>query len=85
MESLGLPGRSVVIERYAVGTGLDVEGVHWYEAFACWKTAVILQQLHTRYLRGETTDERMASRGDAVSAQARRAMTILDAAQGGRA
>jgi aminoglycoside phosphotransferase (APT) family kinase protein len=84
MESLGLPSRSEVIERYAAGTGLDMAGVAWYEAFACWKTAVILQQLHTRYLRGETTDERMATRGDAVGAQARRAMTILDAGPGGR-
>jgi aminoglycoside phosphotransferase (APT) family kinase protein len=78
MESLGLPNRSQVIDRYASGTGLDVGDVHWYEAFACWKTAVVLQQLHTRYLRGETTDERMATRGDWVSGQARRAMMILD-------
>jgi aminoglycoside phosphotransferase (APT) family kinase protein len=81
MESLGLPTRSEVIDRYATGTGLDIRDVRWYEAFACWKTAVILQQLHTRYLRGETTDERMASRGDWVSGQARRAMTILDDAR----
>ena len=77
---MGLPTRDEVIARYASGTGLQVEDVHWYEAFACWKTAVVLQQLHTRYLRGETTDERMATRGDEVSAQARRAMAILDRA-----
>jgi hypothetical protein len=52
--------------------------VKWYEAFACWKTAVILQQLHSRYLRGESTDERMASRGDRIAGQARRATMILD-------
>jgi aminoglycoside phosphotransferase (APT) family kinase protein len=78
MESLGLPTRAEVIDRYASGTGLDVGDVKWYEAFACWKTAVILQQLHTRYLRGESTDERMATRGDRISGQARRAMMILD-------
>src|SRR6202035_2781600 len=78
MESRGLPSRSEVIERYAAGTGLDVAGVAWYEAFACWKTAVILQQLHTRYLRGESTDERMATRGDRIAGQARRAMMVLD-------
>ena len=80
MEELGLPTRQDVIERYADRTGLDLGDVHWYEAFACWKTAIILQQLYTRYLRGETTDERMATRGDSIRAQARRAMTILDAA-----
>ncbi|HSS09804.1 MAG TPA: phosphotransferase family protein [Acidimicrobiales bacterium] len=78
MESLGLPTRAEVIDRYARGTDLDVGDVHWYEAFACWKTAVILQQLYTRYLRGESTDERMATRGDRIAGQARRAMMILD-------
>ena len=46
----------------------------------CWKTAVVLQQLYTRYVRGESTDERMATRGEKVGAQARRAMAILDRA-----
>jgi aminoglycoside phosphotransferase (APT) family kinase protein len=80
MEDLGLPSRRQVIERYAFGTGLDMGDVPWYEAFACWKTAIILQQLYTRYLRGETSDERMATRGDSIGAQARRAVTILDEA-----
>jgi aminoglycoside phosphotransferase (APT) family kinase protein len=81
VESIGLPARDEVVQRYASATGLEVDNVHWYEAFACWKTAVILRQLHTRYLRGETADERMATRGDDVSAQARRAMAILDRAR----
>lgn len=80
MESLGLPTRGEVVERYAAQTGFDVGDVHWYEAFACWKTAVVLQQLHTRYVRGESTDERMAGKGELVGAQARRATTILDRA-----
>jgi aminoglycoside phosphotransferase (APT) family kinase protein len=80
METLGLPTRGEVVERYAGRTGFDVGDVHWYEAFACWKTAVVLQQLHTRYVRGESTDERMAGKGEMVGAQARRAMTILDRA-----
>jgi aminoglycoside phosphotransferase (APT) family kinase protein len=80
MEALGLPTRAEVIERYASITGFDVGDVHWYEAFACWKTAVVLQQLHTRYVRRESTDERMAGKGDLVGAQARRSATILDQA-----
>jgi len=78
MESLGLPTRAEVVARYAAVTGFDVGEVHWYEAFACWKTAVVLQQLYVRYVRGESTDERMASRGEKVGQQARRAMIILD-------
>lgn len=80
IESLGLPTRAEVVERYAAASGADLAGVHWYEAFGCWRTGVIYQQLHTRYLRGETTDERMADRGQPVATQARRATAILDRA-----
>jgi aminoglycoside phosphotransferase (APT) family kinase protein len=80
LESLGLPGRDEVVARYASVTGFDVADVYWYEAFACWKTAVVLQQLYIRYVRGESTDPRMATRGEKVGPQARRAMTILDRA-----
>ena len=52
-------------------------GIGWYQAFACWKTAVVLQQLHDRYLRGETSDERMATRGDRVAELAARARRLL--------
>jgi aminoglycoside phosphotransferase (APT) family kinase protein len=80
LESLGLPGRAEVVERYAAITGFDVDAVRWYEAFASWKTAVVLQQLHLRYVRGESSDERMAARGELVGQQARRAATLLDRA-----
>ena len=72
--------RADVTERYAEHSGWPVHDVRWYEAFACWKTAVILQQLHTRYVRGESTDDRKATKGDGIASQARRAATILDAA-----
>ena len=78
MENLGLPTRAEVIERYALRTGFDIEDVRWYEAFAAWKTAVVLQQLFTRWVRGESTDERMAERGPKVGEQVARAMAILD-------
>jgi len=77
MERIGLPPRVDVVERYAARTGFDASGVHWYEAFACWRVAVICQQLYQRYLRGESTDERMASRGDNVGMLANRARRIL--------
>lgn len=80
MEAFGLPTRDELIAQYAESSGNDVSGVPWYEAFACWKQAIVLQQLLTRYLRGETTDERMASRGPLIAPQARRAELILDRA-----
>jgi aminoglycoside phosphotransferase (APT) family kinase protein len=78
LELLGLPTRAEVVARYAESCSTDLEVLPWYEAFACWRTAVILQQLHHRFLRGETQDERMATRGDLVPALARRATSILD-------
>ena len=77
-ESLGLPSRAEVIDQYASRTGYDVDDVRWYEAFAAWKTAVVLQQLYARWVRGESTDPRMAERGPKVEGQLRRAQTILD-------
>ena len=76
-DRLGLPSRDEIRTAYASATGLDLTGIDWYRAFACWKTATVLQQLHDRYLRGETTDERMASRGDRVGELAARARRLL--------
>ena len=73
-ESLGLPGRAEVIDQYAARTGYEVDDVRWYEAFAAWKTAVVLQQLYARWVRGESTDPRMAERGPKVEGQLRRAI-----------
>jgi aminoglycoside phosphotransferase (APT) family kinase protein len=77
-DRLGLPARGEILAAYAGATGLDLTGIGWYQAFACWKTAVVLQQLHDRYLRGETTDERMATRGDRVAELAARARRLLE-------
>jgi aminoglycoside phosphotransferase (APT) family kinase protein len=77
MEHFGFPGRDEAVARYARRTGFDVGDIAWYEAFACWRTCVILQQLHQRYVRGESTDARMASRGDHIGMLARRAGRIL--------
>jgi aminoglycoside phosphotransferase (APT) family kinase protein len=78
LEHLGLPTRSEVVSRYVERTGFDVDDVRWYEAFAAWKTAVVLQQLYARWVRGESTDPRMAERGPLVGKQARRAAAIID-------
>jgi len=66
------------VERYAARTGLAVHDVPWYEAFATWKTCVVLEQLYQRFVRGESTDPRMAERGAPVAALAERAGRLLD-------
>jgi aminoglycoside phosphotransferase (APT) family kinase protein len=77
VEKLGLPARQEVAERYARQTGLDLSELVWYQAFASWKTVIALQQLYMRYVRGESSDERMASRGDRVAPLAERTLRLL--------
>src|SRR5579859_1633348 len=77
VQTLGLPTRAEVIDRYAARTDFDLGSVAWYQAFAAWRTAVVLQQLYMRWVRGESTDERMESRGALVPLQARRAARLL--------
>lgn len=76
-ESMGLPTRAEVVERYAAVTGADLAAVSWYEAFGCWKTAIVIAQLLHRYLAGNSHDERQGAKGDRIFALARRAQAIL--------
>ena len=77
--SLRLPSRAEVVERYAASSRLDLANVSWYEAFGCWKTAIILQQLYARSVRGETADPRMRQRGEMVAPLARRGLHLFGA------
>lgn len=57
----GSPTRSQLVERYAERTGRDVTNIHYYFAFALFKTAVIAQQIYYRFHHGMTKDERFGS------------------------
>jgi aminoglycoside phosphotransferase (APT) family kinase protein len=76
--SMGLPTRAEVTARYAERTAIDVSSAGWYEAFAQWKTAVVIQQLHNRWVRGESTDPRMAVIADRLPVLAEGASNLLD-------
>jgi aminoglycoside phosphotransferase (APT) family kinase protein len=78
LDRMGLPSRQRIVEHYAAVTGLDLSMIRWYEAFACFKTAVVVQQLYARWERGETTDARMAERGAWVGPMSRRAAHLLE-------
>lgn len=83
LDQLGLPTKAEIVERYAQRRGLDLgrDDLLWYEALGCWKTAIIMQQLYMRWLRGESTDPRMAERGGPVVSLAERALNLLDGVQ----
>jgi aminoglycoside phosphotransferase (APT) family kinase protein len=54
----GFPSRVDAVERYAARTGFDVGAIDWYQVFAAFKLAVIIQQIYIRYVRGQTQDRR---------------------------
>lgn len=69
-----------VVERYAGATGFDVSGITYYEAFAWYKTAVVLQQIYVRFHRGQTQDARFAELGKQVGPMMERARGLLERA-----
>jgi aminoglycoside phosphotransferase (APT) family kinase protein len=77
MRTMGLPARAEITARYAARTGLDPAPVRWYEAFAQWKTAVVVQQLHNRWLDGASADPRHEHIADSVPALAATAHDLL--------
>lgn len=52
--------RAEVIECYAARSGRDLSRLAFYEAFALFKIAVVIQQIYFRYQNGQTRDERFA-------------------------
>ena len=79
MERMGLPRRREVVDRYAAASGLDLSGIGWYEAFALWKTATVIQQLHHRWVVGDSTDPRMETVADRLPQLLHAAETVLEA------
>lgn len=56
----GTPTRREIAERYARVSGRDLHDVVFYYAYGLFKVAVIVQQLHARYVTGKTEDPRYA-------------------------
>jgi len=80
MLDLGLPSRAEIAARYRERTGADLTTLPWWTGFAYWKTAVVVQQLYTRFVRGESKDTRMIAIGARAPKLAQRADAELRAA-----
>jgi aminoglycoside phosphotransferase (APT) family kinase protein len=78
MESMGLPLRAEVRKIYAERTGLDESQIGWYEAFALWKTATVVEQLHHRWVTGDSKDPRMETVADRIPKLTASAHRLLD-------
>jgi aminoglycoside phosphotransferase (APT) family kinase protein len=53
--------KAEVRERYAERSGFDVADVMFYEGFALFRIAVIIEQIYARFVAGQTSDRRFAS------------------------
>lgn len=62
----GFLGRDALLERYAARTGYDVSKIAYFEAFAMFKNAVVLEQIYVRFVKGQTQDKRFAALGPVV-------------------
>lgn len=49
-----LPGRQVLIDRYAEASGRDTRAMEWYDVFARWKLAIVLEGSYAKFLRGQS-------------------------------
>jgi aminoglycoside phosphotransferase (APT) family kinase protein len=65
--------RQEIIDRYAARSGRDLSNIRFYETFALFKIAVVIQQIFYRYTHGQTDDARFVSFGDRVAYLARQA------------
>jgi aminoglycoside phosphotransferase (APT) family kinase protein len=54
----GLPLRQEIAERYSERRQVSLDTIAWYEAFALWKTCVVVQQLHARFVNGQSSNPR---------------------------
>jgi len=50
----GFPTRAELAERYARSSGLDLSDLGWYEVFALFKLALVLEAAYTRYATGRS-------------------------------
>ena len=76
-----LPGwftRAEVLEHYGARTQLDLTNIAFYEVFALFKLAVVLQQIFYRYHRGQTDDPRFATLDERVTWLARLAAALAE-------
>jgi len=69
-------GREEILRRYADRSHRDVANISFYEVFALFKLAVVVQQIFARYHRGQTDDPRFATLDQQVAMLARKAAEL---------
>jgi aminoglycoside phosphotransferase (APT) family kinase protein len=70
--------RAEMIERYESRTGRDLSRIAFYETFARFKVAVVVQQIYFRYVQGQTHDQRFRNFDQFVRALACEALELAE-------
>jgi aminoglycoside phosphotransferase (APT) family kinase protein len=70
--------RAEIIERYEAATGRDLSRIVFYETFARFKVAVVIQQIYFRYVQGQTSDERFRNFDALVKELSREALELAE-------
>ena len=65
-----------LVDRYAARSGRDLTTLRFFEVFALFKIAVVIQQIYYRFVKGQTADPRFANFGDRVTYLAERASGV---------
>ncbi|MDQ2974040.1 MAG: phosphotransferase family protein, partial [Acidobacteriota bacterium] len=68
--------REEIMERYEKATGRDLSRIVFYETFARFKVAIVIQQIYFRYVQGQTHDERFRNFDQLVLDLAREALEL---------
>jgi len=74
----GYLSREALVQRYAARSGRDLGGIRYYEVFAVFKIAVVIQQIYYRFVQGQTRDARFAAFGPRVEYLARHAAQLAE-------
>ena len=75
----GFLTRDEVVERYARVSGRPVDQMDWYQCFAAYKLAIIVEGINARYQMGKTLGEGFEAMGAMVSGLINGALDQADA------
>jgi aminoglycoside phosphotransferase (APT) family kinase protein len=78
----GFPTGAELLERYADGSGTQLDDLHWYLGLACYKLAVVLEGIHYRYTKGQTVGAGFDRIGALVEPLLRQGLAALGHTEG---
>jgi aminoglycoside phosphotransferase (APT) family kinase protein len=73
-----LPDRASLVARYATGSGRSTTSMGWYDVFARWKLAVVLEGSYAKFLRGDSDKPMHEYFGAQVDLLLDSATTLID-------